>query len=41
MLGKIFWEKIGGIKQVAKRNDDGKDILDDDGKVIYIDELGA
>ena len=41
MLGKNFWEKIGGIKQVAKRNDDGKDILDDDGKVIYIDELGA
>jgi len=40
MLGKDFWELIGGIKQVSKKDDDGKDILDDDGKIIWLDELG-
>lgn len=39
MLGKDFWELIGGIKKVSKKDDDGKDVLDDDGEIIWLDEL--
>ena len=39
MLGKDFWEVIGGITQVAKTDDDGKDVLDDEGKNIWLDAL--
>ena len=39
MLGKQFWERIGGIASVPKKDEEGNIQMGDDNKPVMIDEI--
>lgn len=38
-LGTKFWDRIGGLKEIPKKDSDGKPMLDSFGKTIFYDKV--